>query len=88
MTRTTFAGATFDLLTPACLDKLQNAAPDQFGALYLQGVTPDCFDEANLRSWIRNAPAMKPMCASEADKVETRQVPWHARPEPHRDPDR
>jgi len=35
--------------------------------LYLQGVTPDCFDEVNLRSWIRNAPAMKPMYASEED---------------------
>ena len=23
--------------------------------------TPGCFDEATLRDWIRNAPAMKPM---------------------------
>ena len=67
MTRHTFAGATFDLMTQECLDKLQNASPEEFGALYLQGVTPDCFDEVNLRSWIRNAPAMKPMYASEED---------------------
>jgi cytochrome c oxidase subunit 2 len=60
MSRTTFAGATFDLLTDSCRDK--------FGALYLKGVTPDCFNEAELRDWIRNAPAKKPMFSSEADK--------------------
>jgi cytochrome c oxidase subunit II len=65
MTRTTFAGATFDLLTDECRDKLYGASADDFGALYLQGVTPDCFDEANLRTWIRNAPAMKPMYSSD-----------------------
>jgi cytochrome c oxidase subunit 2 len=63
MTRTAFAGWTFDLITEECRDKLWNADPDEFTALYLQGVTPDCFDEANLREWLRNAPAMKPMYA-------------------------
>jgi cytochrome c oxidase subunit II len=70
MTRTTFAGATFDLMTPSCLQTLMNAPPDQFGALYLKGVTPDCFDAANLRAWIRNAPAMKPMYSAEGDRVD------------------
>ncbi|MDO8364694.1 MAG: cytochrome c oxidase subunit II [Actinomycetota bacterium] len=61
MTRTAFAGWTFDLLTEECRDRLWNAPPDEFGALYLQGVTPECFDETNLREWLRNPPAMKPM---------------------------
>ncbi|HVQ52500.1 MAG TPA: hypothetical protein VMS92_20885, partial [Mycobacterium sp.] len=68
MTRTTFAGATWDLLTDECRTKLHDASPEEFGALYLGGVTPECFNEAELRSWIRNAPAMKPMFSSEADK--------------------
>ena len=46
MTRNTFAGATFDLLTagvprPSC----GTPRRDEFGALYLQGVTPDCLNE-------------------------------------------
>src|SRR5258706_5254742 len=57
MSRTTFAGATFDLLTPECRKALHDASPDAFGALYLKGVTPDCFNEAELRDWVRNAPA-------------------------------
>ena len=70
MTRTSFAGATWDLLTDECRDALRNAPPDQFGALYLKGVTPECFNEAELRDWIRNAPAKKPMYASEEQKTE------------------
>ena len=68
MSRTTFAGATFDLLTPECRKALHDASPEAFGALYLKGVTPDCFNEAELRDWVRNAPAKKPMFSSEADK--------------------
>ncbi len=70
MSRTTFAGATWDLLTDECRTALRDAPPDEFGALYLQGVTPDCFNESDLREWIRNAPAKKPMYASEADKTQ------------------
>ena len=71
-TRTAFAGWTFDLLTESCREELWNASPADFGSLYLQGVwmnaeagdtSPPCFDEASLRSWLRNAPAMKPMFA-------------------------
>ena len=82
----TFAGATFDLLTDECRDRLWNASPDEFGALYLQGVTPECLNEVELREWLRNAPAKKPMYA-EPDKLEAdrRQVPRHAQPQPHRD---
>jgi cytochrome c oxidase subunit 2 len=61
MTRTAFAGWTFDLLSEECRDRLWNAAPEEFGAMYLAGVTPECFDEAGLRAWLRNPPAMKPM---------------------------
>ncbi|CAN5657173.1 cytochrome c oxidase subunit II [soil metagenome] len=70
VTRTAIAGWTFDLLTDQCREQLWNAPPDEFGSLYLQGVwmnsgpdaaKPVCFDEANLRDWLRNAPAMKPM---------------------------
>ena len=68
MSRTTFAGATWDLLTEECRKALHDASPEAFGALYLKGVTPDCFNEAELREWIRNAPAKKPMYASEAEK--------------------
>ena len=70
MSRTTFAGATWDLLTDECRTTLRDAPPDEFGALYLQGVTPDCFNESDLREWIRNAPAKKPMYASEAEKTQ------------------
>ena len=72
MTRTGFAGFTFDLVTEECRNELWNASPDEFGALYLQGVwmntpadatVPVCFNEAGLRDWLRNAPAMKPMFA-------------------------
>ena len=70
MTRTTFAGATWDLLTDECRKTLHDAPPDKFGALYLKGVTPECFNEAELREWIRNAPAKKPMYSSEAQKTE------------------
>jgi cytochrome c oxidase subunit 2 len=63
MTRNTFAGATFDLLTAECRDRVWNAKPEEFGALYLQGVTPECLDQVALREWLRDAPAKKPMYA-------------------------
>ena len=70
MSRTTFAGATWDLLTDACRKTLHDASPEAFGALYLKGVTPECFNEAELREWIRNAPAKKPMYSSEEQKTQ------------------
>jgi cytochrome c oxidase subunit II len=69
MTRNTFAGATWDLLTDECRDRVWNASPEEFGALYLQGVTEECLNEVDLREWIRNAPAKKPMYASDAQKA-------------------
>ena len=67
MTRTDFAGASFDLLTQECRDKLWNAKPADFSALYLQGVTPECFDAVNLREWLRDAPGKKPMYTNTND---------------------
>lgn len=67
MTRHTFAGATFDLLTPACRERLFHAKAEEFGALYLQGVTRECLNEKDLREWIRNAPSKKPMYASASE---------------------
>jgi cytochrome c oxidase subunit II len=61
MTRTTFAGASFDLLTDDCMNRLWSAPPDEFSALYLQGVTPECFNAVQLREWLRDAPGKKPM---------------------------
>jgi cytochrome c oxidase subunit 2 len=70
MMRNTFAGATWDLLTEECRDRVWNASPEEFGALYLQGVTADCLNEVDLREWLRNAPAKKPMYADDAAKAE------------------
>jgi cytochrome c oxidase subunit 2 len=63
MSRNTFAGSTFDLLTPACRDEVWNASPEEFGAKYLEGVTPECMNEEALRAWLRDPPAEKPMFA-------------------------
>jgi cytochrome c oxidase subunit 2 len=63
MTRTTFAGGMYDLLTQPCFDRLWNAPSSEVGAEYLRGVTPDCLAAADLRAWLRNAPARKPMYA-------------------------
>lgn len=61
MSRNTFAGAMFDLLIPACRNEVWNAPPEEFGARYLAGVTPECLNSVDLREWLRNAPAKKPM---------------------------
>ncbi|NND74358.1 MAG: cytochrome c oxidase subunit II [Ilumatobacter sp.] len=63
MTRNTFAGATWDLLTDRCRDFVWEADPDVFGDRYLTGVTEECLNEVDLKEWLRNAPAKKPMYA-------------------------
>jgi len=79
MTRTDFAGASFDLLTEDCRDTLWNAPAEEFSAMYLQGVTPDCLDAVQLREWLRNPPGKKPMYADpnnlEATDGKTRGMP-------------
>jgi len=61
MTRNTFAGGSFNLLTPQCRDRLWTAAPEEFTALYLEGVGGDCLNAVALREWLRNPPQKKPM---------------------------
>lgn len=61
MTRNTFAGASWDLLTDRCRDDVWEASPSEFGDRYLAGVTEDCLNEIDLKEWLRNAPAKKPM---------------------------
>jgi cytochrome c oxidase subunit 2 len=63
MTRNTFAGAIFDLVKKSCRDDVWKAKPEEFGAKYLAGVSEDCLNATDLRAWLRNAPAMKPMYA-------------------------
>jgi cytochrome c oxidase subunit 2 len=71
MTRNTFAGASFDLITEDCRDEVWGAGPEEFGALYLEGVTPECLNQIDLRKWLRDAPAMKPMFADPEELDET-----------------
>ncbi len=69
MSRNTFAGASFDLLTPDCRDRVWEASPEEFGAAYLEGVTPECLNAVDLREWLRDPPGKKPMY-TDADKLE------------------
>lgn len=71
MSRNTFAGAMFDLLTPACRRDVWEASPADFGSKYLAGVSDDCLNQTDLRGWLRNAPEMKPMYANPALLAET-----------------
>ena len=63
MSRNTFAGASWDLLKKECRDDVWKAPSAEFGAKYLTGVTEECLNQIDLRRWLRNAPAMKPMYA-------------------------
>jgi len=64
MSRNTFAGATFDLLSKQCRDEVWGASSEEVGAKYLAGVSEDCLNQKDLRAWLRNAPEMKPMYAN------------------------
>ena len=66
MTRNTFAGAMFDMLTPACRPGVWNASSGTFGEKYLVGVGEECLNVNDMRAWLRNAPEVKPMYANPA----------------------
>lgn len=68
MTRNTFAGAAWDLLTEQCRADVWESDPGTFGEKYLAGVSEECLNSVDLREWLRNAPAKKPMYA-DADKL-------------------
>ena len=63
MSRNTFAGASWDLLTQQCRANVWDSPSDTFGPKYLAGVSADCLNSVDLREWLRNAPAKKPMYA-------------------------
>ena len=71
MTRTDFAGATWSLLRDECRADVWEAESSAFTDRYLEGVTEDCFNEVDLREWLRNSPAKKPMYADPEDLEET-----------------
>ncbi|MEM9514471.1 MAG: cytochrome c oxidase subunit II [Actinomycetota bacterium] len=75
MTRNTFAGAMFDLLTPECRADVWEAPPEEFGERYLAGVTPDCLNRVDLRNWLRDSPAVKPMYTDPTQLAETNGLP-------------
>ncbi len=67
MSRNTFAGATFDLLNKQCRADVWGADSATFGAEYLEGVSLECLNSVDLREWLRNAPAKKPMYTEPTD---------------------
>ena len=82
MMRNTFAGATWDLLSPECRARVWEADPAEFGERYLEGVSADCLNTVDLREWLRNSPAKKPMYADaemlEVTDGKTRGMPYLA----------
>jgi cytochrome c oxidase subunit 2 len=71
MSRNTFAGAMFDLLRKNCRSDVWDATSEEFGAKYLAGVSESCLNQTDLRAWLRNAPAMKPMYADPTKLTKT-----------------
>jgi cytochrome c oxidase subunit 2 len=71
MTRNTFAGASWDLITQDRRDTVWEADSEDFGALYLEGVEDEFLNEVDLREWLRNAPAKKPQYADPEQLEET-----------------
>jgi len=71
MTRITFAGASWDLLTQQCRDDVWKASANEFGAKYLSGVSADCLNQKDLREWLRNSPEKKPMYVDPTKLQET-----------------
>ena len=59
------------------------APSDEVGQKYLEGVTPECLNSVDLRAWLRNAPAVKPMY-TDPNQLEATDglVPRHAEPRP------
>ncbi len=61
MSRTTFAGAIFELQSESCQAARENTPSETYGQAYLAGTTEACLNRPQLEAWIRNAPAQKPM---------------------------
>jgi cytochrome c oxidase subunit II len=63
--RTTFAGATYDMLNDRCRNELRTAKEPEFGEIYLKGVTEDCLNVLDLKTWLRNPQAQKAMAPTD-----------------------
>ncbi len=55
MSRTTFAGGSFDLKNPECTND------PEFDAEYATGTADNCLEQTELEEWLRDPPAKKPM---------------------------
>jgi cytochrome c oxidase subunit 2 len=75
MTRNTFAGASYDLLSDQCRPGVWDVGPTEVGAAYLAGVSRDCLNEVELREWLRNAPEKKAMYTDPEQLGETNGLP-------------
>ncbi len=75
MTRNTFAGASWDLINQDYREEVWEASPEEFGDLYLAGVTDDVFNEVDLREWLRNSPTKKPMYTDPLELEATDDLP-------------
>ncbi len=76
MTRNNFAGASWNLLREGeCWENVWDASSSEVGGRYLEGVSTDCLNEVELREWLRNAPAKKPMYTDPESLTETDGLP-------------
>jgi cytochrome c oxidase subunit 2 len=69
MSRTSFAGAIFDLKKPGCTND------EAYTKEYVTGTAANCLNRSDLESWLRNAPEMKPMYAQLNDDKKYRGMP-------------
>ena len=76
MSRVTFAGGTYSLLTEQCREDLLTASSDEFGSKYLEGVSDSCLNTVELKEWLRNAPQKKPMYPTPNSDGLTRGMPY------------
>ena len=75
MSRSRFAGATYQLLNDKCNERLVTATSDEVGGVYLEGVDPGCLNRKHLEQWLRNAPEMKPMYVKPDEQGRLRGMP-------------
>lgn len=76
MSRITFAGGTYSLLTEQCRNDLFAASSEEFGAKYLAGTSEQCLNRVELEEWLRNAPAKKPMYPTANENGLKRGMPY------------
>jgi cytochrome c oxidase subunit II len=65
MSRTTFAGGSFDLKVPECTND------PEYTAEYSTGTADNCLNQAELEAWLRNPSARKPMFVNPEDLEST-----------------